>query len=259
VRWRDNIPVLGWFLLGGRCRDCKTPISFRYPLVEASAGLVAVALWLLHSGPLVMPARIEQLLPAVVVPFVLQMAFVTALLSLVLIDSDWFLLPDRITLPLTLLGLLASLAAGRATGVPLEAAALGALVGGGAPLILGLVYAALTGRVGLGGGDWKLLMAIGAWLGLVSLPVVLFAAAVQGLLAAAIFRREFARTRLPPLPGERPADEDSGAKSATPDVSFRHLQVPFGPFLALAAIEWLLFSRELSGLFGAVFGVGAVR
>ena len=68
VRWRDNVPVLGWFMLGGRCRDCRVAISLRYPLVELAGALLAVALWLLHSGPQVMPARLEQLLPTVVVP-----------------------------------------------------------------------------------------------------------------------------------------------------------------------------------------------
>ena len=253
VRWRDNIPVIGWLFLGGRCRDCRVPISFRYPLVELAAGVLAVAIWLGLSGPVVMPARIEQLLPNVVIPFVLQMAFVMTLLALLLIDLDWFLLPDKMTLPLALLGLAASLAIWRTTGVTLEKAALGALVGGGAPLVMGLVYGMLTGRVGLGGGDWKLLLGIGAWLGLGSLPFVFFAGAVQGLVAAALFRRDFALVEPPPLPGE--ASEEVGPAPAAPPsaVPFRRLHVPFGPFLALAAIEWLLFSKELTRLFGHVF------
>ncbi len=252
VRWHDNIPVLGWLVLGGRCRDCRVPISFRYPLVELAAGLVAVAIWLLWSGPVVMPARIEQFLPAVIIPFVLQMAFAMTLLALLLIDLDWFLLPDKITLPLALLGLAASLAIGRQTGITLDKAALGALVGGGAPLVMGLLYGMLTGRVGLGGGDWKLLLGIGAWLGLAALPFIFFAGAVQGLVAAVLFRRDFALAEPPPLPGESLAPE---APTAVPEaVPFRRLHVPFGPFLAVAAIEWLLFSKELTRLFEKTFG-----
>lgn len=256
VRWRDNVPVLGWFMLGGRCRDCRVAISLRYPLVELAGALLAVALWLMHSGPQVMPARLEQLLPTVVVPFVLHLAFAMALVALALIDLDWFLLPDRITLPLALLGLLAALAASQQTGVTLQSAALGALVGGGAPLVLGLTYQLVTGRVGLGGGDWKLLLGVGAWLGLAALPFVLFAGAVQGLLAAAIFRRDFALAAPPPLPGDTSVTESASPAASADEVPFRRLHVPFGPFLALGAIEWLLFSRELGALFDRFFGAG---
>jgi len=252
VRWRDNVPVLGWFLLGGRCRDCRVAISFRYPLVELTGALLAIAIWLLHSGPGVMPASLDRLLPTVIVPFVLHLAFAMALVALVLIDLDWFLLPDRITLPLALLGFLTALAASRQTGVTLQDAALGALVGGGAPLVLGLTYQLATGRVGLGGGDWKLLLGVGAWLGLSALPFVLFAGAVQGLVAAAIFRRDFALAAPPPLPGEEPPPAPVQALSE--EVPFRRLHVPFGPFLALAALEWLLFSRELGALFARAIG-----
>ena len=270
VRWGDNIPIVGWLVLGGRCRDCRVPISARYPLVELTAGLLAVAIWLLHSGPLVMPARIEQVLPTVVIPFVLQMAFVMTLIALTLIDLDWFLLPDKITLPLALLGLASSLAIARETGVTLDKAALGALVGGGAPLVMGLVYGMLTGRVGLGGGDWKLLLGIGAWLGLAALPFVFFAGAVQGLLAAVVFRRDFALAEPPLLPDEVAVSPSAAvaevADQPAPDVAaepagaspeatpFRRLHVPFGPFLALAAIQWLLFSKELTRLFESTFG-----
>lgn len=252
VRWHDNVPVVGWLIVRGRCRACGVAISARYPLVELAAGLLAVAIWLLHSGPLVMPARIEQLLPQVIVPFVLQLAFVMALLSLVLIDLDWFLLPDRITLPLALLGLASSLAIADQTGITLKHAAIGALIGGGAPLVLGLLYTLLTGREGLGGGDWKLLLAIGAWLGALAIPFVLTAGALQALVAAALFRRDFARAEPPPLPGEVPPAAPPSPSAPPPEaVPFRRLHVPFGPFLALAAIEWHLFSRELSALLSA--------
>ncbi len=263
VRWHDNVPVIGWLIVRGRCRACGVAISARYPLVELAAGLLAVALWLSHSGPLVMPARIEQLLPQVIVPFTLQLTFVMALLALVLIDLDWFLLPDRITLPLALLGLASSLAIAGETGITLKHAAIGALVGGGAPLVLGLLYALITGREGLGGGDWKLLLAIGAWLGALAIPFVLTAAALQALVAAALFRRDFALSEPPPLPNETPdpaspfavrapAAEPPTPPAGSPEaVPFRRLHVPFGPFLALAAIEWHLFSRELSALLSA--------
>ncbi len=250
---RDNIPVLSWLALRGQCRHCKTPISFRYPLVELAAGLLAVAIWLHWSGPVVMPARIEQLLPNVIVPFVLQMAFVMTLLALVLMDLDWFLLPDKLTLPLALLGLVASFALGRLTGIAIEQAAIGAAIGGGAPLVIGLAYGAATGRTGLGGGDWKLLLAIGAWLGPKALPFVFFAGALQGLVAAVVFRREFALAAPPPLPGEVP-EELPTAVAPEGEVPFRRLHVPFGPFLALAAIQWIFFGEHFLHLFEALVG-----
>ncbi len=247
-------PVLGYMLAGGACRSCKVPISFRYPLVELTAGLIAMAIWLLHSGPGILPPTPDLLVPQVIIPFVLHLSFAMTLLALALIDLDWFLLPNKITLPLALLGLLTSLAAHRATGVTLQDATFGALLGGGIPLVIGLVYGALTGRAGLGGGDWKLLLALGAWLGPSAIPFIFVAAAVQGLLAAVLFRKTFALETPPPLPPAFAAPDE--AEPVTPPTAppttgppeptpFGRLHVPFGPFLVLAALEWLFFSDEL--------------
>ncbi len=258
---RDNVPVLGWLLARGRCRRCAVPISARYPVVELVGGLLALALWLRHASPHLIPPSTEALLIGAFVPFVLHLAFAMGLLALLLIDLDWFLLPDRLTLPLTALGLLASLAAPAQTDVTLSQAAIGALVGGGLPLVFGFLYTLVTGRLALGGGDWKLLMALGAWLGLGGLPFVLLAGAVQGLLTAALFRRDFARAEPPPLPDDPPAPEPSSApapadSAAPPDEAevqpFRRLHVPFGPFLALGALEWLFFGDAIAGVLRAM-------
>lgn len=96
-------PVLGYVLTGGACRNCKIPISFRYPLVESTAGLIAMAIWLLHSGPAILPPTPDLLVPQVIIPFVLHLTFAMTLLALALIDLDWFLLPNKITLPLSLI------------------------------------------------------------------------------------------------------------------------------------------------------------
>lgn len=238
---RGLVPVFGWLIVRGACRRCGAPISARYPLVELALGLLALALWLTHSGPAILLPP-ERVLPEVVIPFILQLAFAATLVALALIDFDWFLLPDRLTLPLALLGLMTSLAAPRQTGVDLPDAAWGALILGGVPLAVGLAYAALTGRVGLGGGDWKLGLAIGSWLGPRSAPFIFLAAALLGLLAAVLFRHDLARSSPPPLPGEPPT-EPAPDPGAAP--SLARLHIPFGPFLALAALAWLLFGDVL--------------
>jgi len=237
VPWWGNVPVLGWLFVRARCHTCKVPISARYPLVELACGALAVALWLQLAGPALVP---PTMLAKVLVPWLLQLVFIVALVTLTLIDLDWFLLPNEITLPLALCGLVAAFAQTR--GPTPAAAALGAVLGGLVPWVGMRLYGALTGREGLGGGDWKLLMAIGAWLGAMALPFVVFAGALQGLLTAALFRRDFALATLPTLPGE-------DAPAVSPDVvPFAKLAVPFGPFLALAALEWLFFRGEIASL-----------
>lgn len=247
------VPVFGWFFCRGACTRCRTPISFRYPLVELTVGLLAVALWLLHSGPDVLPqtsargSAAMSLLIEVVIPFILQLTFAATLVALALIDLDWFLLPNRVTLPLALLGLLSSLAIARQSGVDLADAAQGALLCGGVPLVLGLVYGAITGRAGLGGGDWKLGLALGSWLGPKAVPFIFIAAPFFGLLTALLYRRELTRLEPPPLPGEVDPEPE-----VTPRTGRGRLYIPFGPFLALAALTWLLFGHEVQALFASL-------
>jgi leader peptidase (prepilin peptidase)/N-methyltransferase len=163
--WRDNLPLLSYLWLGGRCRSCGAPISRRYPLVELAGGILAAALWwrfpaspvLLAYGP-----------------------FCGALLALSAIDLEHRLLPDAVTLPGVALGLALALFLPHLTF--LEAAA-GAAAGAALFYGIGWVYQRLTGRKGMGGGDAKLLAFIGAFLGLQSLPFVIFISAALGTLA----------------------------------------------------------------------------
>lgn len=158
----DNIPVLSYLLLGGRCRHCRAGISRRYPLVElASGGLACLAAW--HFG-----AGWQGLCAAVLT---------WALLALAMIDADTQLLPDSITQPFLWLGLLLN-SAGLFTD--LDDALAGAVCG---YLLLWSVYWAFklaTGKEGMGYGDFKLLAMLGAWLGWQSLPVILLAASLVG-------------------------------------------------------------------------------
>jgi leader peptidase (prepilin peptidase)/N-methyltransferase len=158
----ENIPVLSWLVLRGRCSSCSTPISARYPAIELiTAGLSGLAIW--HLG-----ATAAGLGALVLTWF---------LVSLTFIDVDTQLLPDNMTLPLLWLGLLLNL-----SGVfaPLHSAVIGAIAG---YLSLWTVYWGFklaTGKEGMGYGDFKLLAALGAWFGWQALPGIILLSSVVG-------------------------------------------------------------------------------
>ena len=169
LRWWQLVPVLSWLMLRGRCTACRGRISIRYPLVELSvAGLAALCALQLGATP------------AAVVIF----ALMTLLLVSALVDWDSQWLPDRLTLPMLWLGLLATASDINPLPVTLDEAVWGAALGWGFLAGLAWVFRTLTGRDGLGGGDTKLVAALGAWLGPWALPDVLLAAALLGLLTA---------------------------------------------------------------------------
>jgi leader peptidase (prepilin peptidase)/N-methyltransferase len=147
IRPRDNIPLLSYLLLGGRCRDCEARISVRYPLVEALAGVLfaATAYWM---GP------VPQML--------LYWAFLSALIVITFVDLDHQIIPDAISIPGIAVGVLAAVLG---YGPSWHDSVIGALVGGGILYAVAVGYHALTKREGMGGGDIKLLAMIGAFLG----------------------------------------------------------------------------------------------
>jgi leader peptidase (prepilin peptidase)/N-methyltransferase len=162
LRWHENLPVLGWLRLRGRCSACRAPISPRYPIVEAGTGLLFAACGL-HFGA--QPSTL------------LWCAAVALLIAMALIDLDTTLLPDGLTLPLVGLGLLGALAGW--TRVPLPEAVAGALAGYASLWLLSTLYQALRGVPGMAEGDFKMLAGLGALLGWKALPsVVLLASAV---------------------------------------------------------------------------------
>ena len=201
IRWHENIPVFGWLALRGKCSACQAPISARYPLVEASTAALTV-LVLTYTG--LHLAALWALL------------FTWTLLALALIDYDTTLLPDDLTLPLLWLGLLVAIPSG---GVALEDAVIGAAAG---YLVLWSVYQAFklaTGKEGMGYGDFKLLAALGAWLGWQELPLVIILSSGVGAVAGIAMILLLGRDRAKP--------------------------VPFGPYLAAAGFLAYLWGDEL--------------
>lgn len=198
----ENIPVISWILLRGRCKGCAAPISFRYPLVEAVTGLL-FALAAAHFG--FTAAGIGAL------------AFISALIALTAIDFDTQLLPDDITLPLLWVGL--ALNTFNAY-TDLKSAVIGAMAG---YLSLWIVYWGFklaTGKEGMGYGDFKLLAALGAWLGWQMLPLTILLSSLVGAVVG-IALMVFARHG-------------------------RNVPIPFGPYLAAAGGIALIWGKPLT-------------
>lgn len=176
----DNLPLLGYLLLGGRCRSCRAPISPRYPAVEAANGLLWLALAALF-GP-----TIQTLL---------SMALVSALLVLALIDLDHQILPDAVTLPGTALGLAASFRPGAIVSPPEAFAA--SLAGYVGFALVWWLWKRLRGVDALGRGDWKMAAMLGAWLGWQQMLLTVFLACVGGAVIGLAVLRLRGKDRLP--------------------------------------------------------------
>ncbi len=212
----ENIPVMSWLLLRGRCSACGSAIAWRYPLVELLAALLA---WLAFSraGPG------WQVVP--------DMVFLWALLALTIIDLETRLLPDRITKPGMAAGLLLNVSGLIWPGLGLTSplgAVLGLLLGYGVLRLLGETYARLKGHEGMGHGDFKLLGMIGAWLGWQSMFLAIFIAAISGGTVALF---HLARGK--------------GKEYA----------MPFGPYLALGGALMLLWPHEITDFYLHMLGI----
>ena len=185
----QNIPVISWLVLRGRCASCKAKISVRYPLVELTTGILSA--WVAWHFGFGAPAACAL--------------FVTwALIALTGIDIDHQLLPDGITLPLMWAGLLAAVVIGPVVGSAIPVSATDAIIGAAAGYVsLWLVFHAfklVTGKEGMGFGDFKLFAALGAWLGWKVLPLVIVLSAATGALLGILMIALQARDRRAPMP-----------------------------------------------------------
>jgi leader peptidase (prepilin peptidase)/N-methyltransferase len=177
IAWYDNVPVVSFALLRGRCRACRMPISWRYPIVElVTAALLALAYAVF--GP--------------TAEFVVAAVLLTSLVAIAAIDLQHQLIPDAITLPGILVGFVANLATGR---IPWLECVVGILLGGGLFLVIILVSGG-----GMGGGDMKLGAMLGAFLGWKALAFALFSAVILGGVVAIALLVSGRRGRKDPIP-----------------------------------------------------------
>jgi leader peptidase (prepilin peptidase) / N-methyltransferase len=201
IQWYENIPVLSYLYLRGKCSACKTPISLRYPSIELVTGcLFFYCIWRWGATPTGFA----------------WCGFSAALLTLSMIDWDTTLLPDDITLPLLWAGLL--LAALKITNINLESAIWGAAIGYFSLWLIYWIFKLITGKEGMGYGDFKLFAALGAWFGWQALiPIILMASVIGAIIGIALKFSSKLR--------------EGG-------------YIPFGPFLGLAGFSAMLFGSQ---------------
>lgn len=202
IRALENIPILSWLLLRGKCASCKAPISPRYPLVEALTGIIsAAAASDLGFGW----------------PLIGALLLCWSLIALTFIDAETQLLPDSITLPLLWAGLGFNLAG---TFTDLPSAVIGAMAGYLSLWSVYWVFKLVTGKEGMGYGDFKLLAALGAWLGWQMLPLIILLSSMVGAIV--------------------------GVALIVLAKRGRQVPIPFGPYLATAGLIALIWGKPLT-------------
>jgi leader peptidase (prepilin peptidase) / N-methyltransferase len=242
VRAFDNVPILSYFLLRGRCRSCSARFSIRYPLIEA---LLAALAGLLYARFVIDAPGVDVGLR--LCRFVIYFAFTAVLVTLAFIDLDTKRLPDVITLPSIPIFFLAGFAVHHESWMD---RAIGAAAGYLGVRLIADGYYYLTGREGLGLGDGKLLAVVGALLGWKALPPTVFVASFVGILISVpilILQRRGAPQVLASSQDPKSPEED-----APP--SLRRTEVPFGPFLVLSALGYLFFADPIWSVILSVGG-----
>ncbi len=204
----ENIPVISYLVIGGKCTGCKAPISKRYPAIEAITGILsAFVIWHFGSGLTGLSAMI----------------FVWFLVAMTFIDADTQLLPDDLTLPLLWLGLIINL---YSTHASLENAVIGAAVGYLSLWSIYWLFKLATGKEGMGYGDFKLLAALGAWMGWSMLPLIILLSSAVGATIGILM------IVLGKLGKGKP--------------------IPFGPYLAIAGLIALVWGKTLTNQYLAL-------
>ena len=210
IRIRDNVPVLSWLLLRGKCHACGTAISARYPLIELLTAVLSFAV-ANHFGFSYFSVAL--------------LFFTFVLIAATFIDFDTLLLPDQLTLPLMWVGIALSLF--EISPVSLTDSVIGAMAGYLCLWSVYYLFKLLTGKEGMGFGDFKLLAALGAWLGWQSLPIIILMSSLVGVVFGVI------QLRL----------QKKGIEQA----------FPFGPYLAIAGWVTLLFGKDITSWYFSHF------
>ena len=233
IRWYDNVPLLAWLWLRGRCRTCKAAFSSRYLVVEAVTGLLfGLAWWFMVAGTPVLwwTEPFDQRL----VRFAIAAAFCFVMVVITFIDVDTKLILNKVTIPSAIgfygFGLL----------LPERAwydGLIGAAIGYGFPWLVGEIYYRITGREGLGLGDSMMLAVVGALFGWKGVACSLFGGAIIGSVIGIVALLAARRADDDPATAEPPAAPEVVAEPDPP--SLLRTELPFGPFLALAAVFYL--------------------
>ncbi len=245
----DNIPIVSWLMLRGKARCCGVAISPRYVVVEAASGLLGLAV----LEAVVLPVADERPLSQLASLYLGDFGLAMALLAAAFIDFEHMYLPDSITIGGTLLGLATPGLRGMTWLDGLLGAGVG-FVGIWLPLVVG--YQAIRGRPGMGMGDAKLTMLAGAWFGWPGVVFALFAGALQATVAAVLVlavkgkieepeavtkdRQELQAAAEAGDAEARKLLEDDPLLGAAPAEGFMTSRMPFGPFLCVAILEWML-------------------
>jgi leader peptidase (prepilin peptidase)/N-methyltransferase len=209
IRFYDNIPLVSYILLFGKCRHCRHVIPWHYPVVEAITGLCSLALFIRYGLSF---------------QYLLFLLFISALVTIAFIDFHHKIIPDVLSLPGIIAGYATTFILGHISWLD---SLFGIIAGGGSLFIVAFIYAHLTGREGMGGGDIKLLAMIGAWIGWRPLPLVVLISSLTGAVVGAVSLL---------LAGK-------GLRA----------KIPFGPFLSLGALVYFFFGTELTNWYFGLF------
>jgi len=211
IRFYENIPIVSWLFLRGKCSKCKSSISIRYPLVELTTAILAVVVAIFFGVSLVTVG-------------VLLLTY--GLIALTLIDFDHMLLPDQITLPLLWLGLIINL---NGSIVPIDQAVIGAIAGYLSLYSVFWLFKMITGKEGMGFGDFKLVAVFGAWFGWQLLPLLILMSSAVGAIVG---------ITLMLFKGHK-----------------RSQAIPFGPYIAVAGWICLLWGNNIWSWYLAQLGL----
>jgi leader peptidase (prepilin peptidase) / N-methyltransferase len=215
IRFYDNIPVISYMILFGRCRRCHETISIRYPIIELLTGLLSLSLF------------------ATFYPYYGQyfafFIFVSALIVISFIDLSHQIIPDIISLPGIIAGVVVTVVFNIFSDYQItwQDSLIGAIAGGGILYLVAFGFAKLTGKEGMGGGDIKLLAMIGAWMGWRSIPLIILISSLTGSIIGAatlLLAGKGLRTR-----------------------------IPFGPFLVLGTLVYLFFGHKIESFYFGLY------